>query len=311
MFGLGVNKGGVRGIVEREIDNYIDYLVTVKGSSQNTVQSYRRDLVKMQKYMSENGISNFSDVNSTVLRSYVLYMEDSKMSSATVSRSIASIRSFFIYLLENGKVKGNPTEGIKPPKVEKKIPETLTIEEVSLLLEQPSGDTPKEVRDKAMLELLYATGLRVSELISLKTTDLNLMLGYIECHDRNRSRIIPIENAAKVALERYVRDIRPGMAADSEYLFTNVKGEEMSRQGFWKVLKAYAKRAGINKDITPHMIRHSFATHMVNNGADLVSLQEMLGHSDISTTQIYLKGKNSKLKEVYDKAHPRANVSKK
>lgn len=293
-------------VLEREIDNYINYLVDVKKSSQNTVQSYRRDLVKMMDYMHENGVSEVRDVNTTLLRSYVLFMEDQKKSSATVSRSIASIRSFFIYLLERGLVTGNPTEGLKPPKVEKKAPETLTIEEVNLLLDQPSGDTPKEIRDKAMLELLYATGLRVSELISLKVSDVNLSLNYIECHDRTKSRIIPIENAAKHALSIYISDIRPNMCADSEYLFTNVKGEMMSRQGFWKVLKSYAKKAGIEKDITPHMIRHSFATHMVINGADLASLQEMLGHSDISTTQIYLKVKPSKLKEVYDKAHPRA-----
>ncbi len=292
--------------MEQEIENYIGYLTDVKKSSLNTVQSYRRDLVKMQRFLESNGVTSVSEVNSTLIRSYVLYMENEKMSSATVSRSIASIRSFFIFLLERGKIVGNPTEGIKPPKVEKKIPETLTIEEVNLLLEQPSGDTPKEIRDKAMLELLYATGLRVTELISLKLSDLNLSLGYIECNDRNGSRIIPIENAAKAALNRYLLEVRPAMCADSEYLFTNVKGEEMSRQGFWKLLKAYAKKAGINKDITPHMIRHSFATHMVNNGADLASLQEMLGHSDISTTQIYLKSKSNKLKEVYDMAHPRA-----
>lgn len=293
-------------IVQTEIDNYIDYLTTVKKSSQNTVQSYRRDLVKMDKFFESNGITNPEDVSQTIVRSYVLYMEGEKMSSATVSRSIASIRSFFIYLHDQGKIGDNPTEGIKPPKVEKKIPETLTIEEVNLLLDQPSGDTPKEIRDKAMLELLYATGLRVTELISLKVSDLNLSLSYIECHDRTKSRIIPIENAAKYALNRYMTEVRPSMCADSEYLFTNVKGDEMSRQGFWKLIKSYAKKAGINKDITPHMIRHSFASHMVSNGADLASLQEMLGHSDISTTQIYLKGKSSKLKEVYDKAHPRA-----
>jgi len=292
--------------VEHDVENYIQYLTDVKKSSQNTIQSYRRDLVKMLDYLESNGVKDLSEVNTTLLRSYVLYMEDEKKSSATVSRSIASIRSFFIYLLENGKVKGNPTEGLKPPKVEKKAPEILSIEEVNLLLEQPSGDTPKEIRDKAMLELLYATGLRVSELISLKMSDINLSLNYIECHDRTKSRIIPIENAAKYALNRYITEIRPSMCADSEYLFTNIKGDMMSRQGFWKVLKSYAKKAGINKDITPHMIRHSFATHMVINGADLVSLQEMLGHSDISTTQMYLKGKSSKLKEVYDKAHPRA-----
>ena len=292
--------------MEREIEKFINYLTDVKKSSQNTVQSYRRDLVKMMNFMKDNGADKSADVSSTLLRSYVLYMEDEKMSSATISRSIASIRSFFIFLLEQGLIFGNPTEGLKPPKVEKKLPETLSIEEVNLLLEQPSGDTPKEIRDKAMLELLYATGLRVSELISLKVTDLNLSLGYIECHDINKSRIIPIENAAKHALNRYLSEIRPTMCGESEYLFTNVKGEMMSRQGFWKVLKSYAKKAGINKDITPHMIRHSFASHMVNNGADLVSLQEMLGHSDISTTQVYLKGRPGKLKEVYNKAHPRA-----
>ena len=292
--------------MKQEIDNYIDYLTTVKKSSQNTVQSYRRDLTKMCSFLEKDGVINPKDVTQTSLRSYVLYMESEKMSSATVSRSVASIRSFFIYLLENKKIDTNPTEGIKPPKVEKKIPETLTIEEVNLLLDQPSGDSPKEIRDKAMLELLYATGLRVSELISLKMSDLNLSLSYIECHDRTKSRIIPIENAAKYALIRYLTEIRPNMCADSEYLFTNIKVDEMSRQGFWKLLKAYAKKAGINKDITPHMIRHSFATHMVSNGADLASLQEMLGHSDISTTQVYLRGKSSRLKEVYDKAHPRA-----
>ena len=292
--------------MRQEIDNYIDYLTSVKKSSLNTVQSYKRDLLKMCNFLEKDGVLKPEDVTQTSLRSYVLYMESEKMSSATVSRSVASIRSFFIYLFENKKISDNPTEGIKPPKVEKRIPETLTIEEVSLLLDQPSGDTPKEIRDKAMLELLYATGLRVSELISLKMSDLNLSLSYIECHDRTKSRIIPIENAAKYALTRYLTDVRPSMCADSEYLFTNIKGDEMSRQGFWKLLKAYAKKAGINKDITPHMIRHSFATHMVNNGADLASLQEMLGHSDISTTQIYLKSKSNKLKEVYDKAHPRA-----
>ena len=244
--------------MELEIENYIGYLTNGKKSSQNTVQSYRRDLIKMQKFFESNGVTNVKDVNTTIVRSYVLYMENDNMSSATVSRSIASIRSFFMYLLENGKINGNPTEGIKPPKVEKKAPETLSIEEVNLLLEQPSGDTPKEIRDKAMLELLYATGLRVSELISLKVSDVNLSLSYIECHDRTKSRIIPIENAAKHALDRYITDVRPSMCGDSEYLFTNVKGDEMSRQGFWKIIKAYAKKAGINKDITPHMIRHSF-----------------------------------------------------
>ena len=292
--------------MEQLIESYIAYLSDVKHASQNTIQSYRRDLNKMRDYFLGNGISDVNEVNATSLGSYVLYLENSGMSSATVSRSIASIRSFFLYLLSRGYVKGNPTEQIKPPKVEKKAPDVLTVEEVNLLLQQPKGKNAKEIRDKAMLELLYGTGLRVSELISLKKTDLNLPMNYIQCECGGKSRIIPIEEEAKRALTVYLEEARPQMAKQSEYLFVNVKGDEMSRQGFWKLLKAYAKKANIDKDITPHMIRHSFASHMVSNGADLHAVQEMLGHSDISTTQIYLPGKLGHLKEVYDKAHPRA-----
>ena len=293
-------------MMEQMIESYITYLHEVKHASQNTIQSYRRDLNKMKDYFRENGVTDVNEVNSTSLGSYVLYLENTGMSSATVSRSIASIRSFFLYLLGRGLVQGNPTEQIKPPKVEKKAPDVLTVDEVMLLLQQPKGKSPKEIRDKAMLELLYGTGLRVSELISLKVADLNLSMGYIECNCAGKSRIIPIEETAAAALKEYLDVARPKMAKQSEYLFVNVKGDEMSRQGFWKLLKAYAKKAHIDKDITPHMIRHSFASHMVNNGADLHAVQEMLGHSDISTTQIYLSGKLGHLKEVYDKAHPRA-----
>ena len=175
------------------------------------------------------------------------------------------------------------------------------------MLEQPSKNTPKEIRDKAMLELLYATGMRVSELISLRLDDVNLMMSYILCRYTNKERVIPIENAAKVALEQYIKGARDSMCDNSEYLFTNLKGQPMTRQGFWKLIKSYAKKAGIDKDITPHMIRHSFAAHLVSNGADLKAVQEMLGHSDISTTQIYLKSRQSRIKEEYDRAHPRAH----
>jgi integrase/recombinase XerD len=260
----------------------------------------------MQEYFKENGVSEVDEINSTSLGSYVLYLEKSGMSSATVSRSIACIRSFFIFLLGRGMVKGNPTETLKPPKVEKKSPDTLTVEEVTLLLSQPSGATPKEIRDKAMLELLYATGLRVSELINLRVGDVNLDLEFIEVNDNGRLRSIPIGGQAKDALEIYLKDVRPTMVKSGDYLFANVKGEPMSRQGFWKIIKYYAKKAGIDKDITPHMIRHSFASHLVGNGADLHAVQEMLGHSDISTTQIYLKSMPGHLKEEYEKAHPRA-----
>ena len=292
--------------MEQMIGAYISYLGDVKHSSQNTIQSYRRDLNKMQEYFKENGVSEVDEINSTSLGSYVLYLEKSGMSSATVSRSIACIRSFFIFLLGRGMVKGNPTESLKPPKVEKKSPDTLTVDEVTLLLSQPAGATPKEIRDKAMLELLYATGLRVSELINLRVMDVNLDLEFIEVNDNGRLRSIPIGGQAKEALEIYLRDVRPTMVKSGDYLFANVKGEPMSRQGFWKIIKYYAKKAGIDKDITPHMIRHSFASHLVGNGADLHAVQEMLGHSDISTTQIYLKSMPGHLKEEYEKAHPRA-----
>ena len=235
-------------------------------------------------------------------------LEQQGLSQATISRNISSMKSFFMYLFRQGVVADDYTDQLKPPKLEKKVPDTLSVAEVNLLLEQPQRSTPKEVRDKAMLELLYATGMRVSELISLKLSDVNLPLGYILCRDTNKERVIPIENAAKNALSVYINTVRAGICGDSEYLFVNMKGQPMSRQGFWKLIKSYAKKAGIDKDITPHMIRHSFASHLVSNGADLKAVQEMLGHSDISTTQIYLRSRQSRIKEEYEKAHPRAKA---
>lgn len=290
------------------VDNYIEYLMNTKHSSANTVASYKRDLLKLCTYLDDNGGATIDNVNSSNLSMYVMSLESGGLSSATVSRSIASIRSFFMYLLKKGYIKCDPTDQLKPPKIEKKMPQTLSVEEINLLLAQPNKENNKELRDKAMLELLYATGMRVSELISLELTDVNLAMSYIICKDANRERVIPIENAARVALEKYIKTSREHLCDDSIYLFTNLKGEQMTRQGFWKLIKAYAKKAGIEKDITPHMIRHSFASHLVSNGADLKAVQEMLGHSDISTTQIYLKGRQSRLKEEYDKAHPRAKA---
>lgn len=296
--------------MRQHIDNYIDYLNRVKHSSNNTIASYRRDLMKLCNYFDGIGCSSVDDITATDLSSYVLDLKQQGMSLATISRNVASIKSFFMYLLKQGIVKEDYTEQLKPPKIEKKAPETLSVEEINLLLEQPSKSTPKEIRDKAMLELLYATGMRVSELISLKLEDINLSMSYILCRDTNKERVIPIEHAAKQALENYIKGVRSIVCDDSNYLFTNLKGKPMSRQGFWKLIKAYAVKAGINKDITPHMIRHSFAAHLVTNGADLKAVQEMLGHSDISTTQIYLKSKQSRIKEEYEKAHPRAHLKK-
>ena len=266
------------------VDDYIDYLNKVKHSSNNTMASYKRDLLKLCVYLEDKDTVSITAIGPTELSSYILSLEKQGMSSATISRNIASVKSFFMYLLKKNVIASDPTEQIKPPKIEKKIPEVLNIEEINLLLEQPSKQTPKEIRDKAMLELLYATGMRVSELISIKLEDVNLSMSYILCKDSSKERVIPIENAARSALENYINNERESMCEGSEYLFTTLKGAQMTRQGFWKLIKSYAKKAGIDKEITPHMIRHSFASHLVNNGADLKAVQEMLGHSDISTT---------------------------
>ncbi|MCR5702090.1 MAG: site-specific tyrosine recombinase XerD [Lachnospiraceae bacterium] len=294
----------------QKIDQFVDYLTNVKRASANTVASYRRDLKKLYNYLSAIGIDDVNQITGTNLNSYVLQIEKQGMSSATVSRNIASIKAFFIFLAKQGVITEDPSEVLKPPKIEKKLPVILTMDEVSLLLEQPGGTTPKDIRDKAMLELLYATGIRVSELITLKITDVNLSLDYIECKDGNKDRVIPFTKETKLALEKYIKDARGALCTqEQEYLFTNCQGAPMTRQGFWKIIKYYSGKAGIKKDITPHTIRHSFAMHLVNNGADLKSVQEMLGHSDISTTQIYAKANaNTKLKEVYNKTHPRANI---
>lgn len=292
--------------MEIYIEQYVEYLRTTKKSSDNTVASYKRDLLKFANYFKSQEKLDIRSINETNLNSYILFIEKQGMSMATVSRNIASIKSFFAYLLREGIVQADPSEQLKPPKIEKKTPDVLTISEVNKLLEQPGNTTPKEIRDRAMLELLYATGIRVTELVTLKVHDVNLKLGYVECHDANKSRIIPIEDAAQTALAAYLDGVRDSMCSNSDYLFSNCKGTPMTRQGFWKIIKHYAAKAGIDKDITPHMIRHSFASHLVNNGADLKAVQEMLGHADISTTQIYLNSKQSRLKEEYKKAHPRA-----
>lgn len=289
-----------------EIEYFESYISTVKRASKNTVAAYIRDLVKMENFMKEQGKNSIDEISATNLTTYVLYLERQGLSTATISRSIASVRAFFMYLLRQGRITQDPSEQLKPPKVEKRVPEVLTVEEVNLLLEQPSGNSTKEIRDKAMLELLYATGMRVSELISLKVQDVDLKMNYICCRDREKERIIPFEAATYEALMRYMSQVRNNMNQDSDYLFLNCQGSAMTRQGFWKIIKHYATLAGIDKDITPHMIRHSFASHLVNNGADLKAVQEMLGHSDISTTQIYMKRNAVRLKEVYDQAHPRA-----
>ena len=297
--------------MQQKINGFEEYLTNVKRASKNTIASYRRDLVKLNNFLTDSGCKSIKEITGTNLNSYILMIEKQGLSTATVSRNIASIKAFFLYMLKQGEIAEDPSESLKPPKIEKKVPVILSIEEVNLLLEQPSGTSPKEVRDKAMLEVLYATGIRVSELINLKVADVNLAMNFLQCHDNNKDRVIPFTNETREALDNYLHNARPTMCREEqEYLFINCQGSPMTRQGFWKIIKYYSAKAGIKKDITPHTIRHSFAMHLVSNGADLKSVQEMLGHSDISTTQIYLKNNaNIKLKEVYEKAHPRAHVS--
>lgn len=291
----------------QDIQNFIQYLHQEKHTSANTEVSYARDLRKMQQYLCAQGIDSTSDVTAAVLNSYVLFLEEEGRKPATISRNIASMKAFYQYMEKMEKVATDPSELLKAPKIEKKLPAILTTEEVSRLLEQPEGNSAKELRDKAMLELLYATGIRVSELISLKVEDVNLKMEYLSCSDGHRERMIPFGTVARQALENYLEKGRPNLIEDEkvEWLFTNCYGQAMSRQGFWKLMKAYGKKAGVATEITPHMLRHSFAAHLISNGADLKSVQEMLGHSDISTTQVYAQVGQNRMREVYMKAHPR------
>lgn len=293
--------------MDKEIQEFIVYLQEVKKTSENTTLSYERDVKKFNRYCMEQEISSINQVTATGLNSYVLYLEKQGLKPATISRSIASMKAFFHFLQKKGYVIQDVAEDLKAPKVEKKMPSVLTQEETVRLLNQTNGSSPKELRDSAMMELLYATGIRVSELISLKMEDVNLKMEYITCRDENKERIVPFGTVAREKLQEYLAEGRPGLVTDetSEYLFTNCSGHAMSRQGFWKLVKYYGKKAGITTELTPHTLRHSFAMHLVSNGADLHSVQEMLGHSDISTTQVYANMNQIRIREVYAKAHPR------
>ncbi len=294
--------------MEQLLSDYQAYLETEKRASQNTLSSYMRDLHQFAAWLEEHSAEDLRSVTQETVSEYVEWMTGKGKSAATVTRSIASIKSFYLYLQSRGEVRSNPARGVTTQKVERKFPDILTNREVELFLEQPQCIDPKGYRDHAMLELLYATGIRVSELISLNVKDVSLSAGFIRCESKGKERIIPLYPAAVKALSDYVKDIRPQLIADPEEtaLFVNMNGERMSRQGFWKIVKHYQETAQINKDITPHMLRHSFAVHLLENGADLRSIQEMLGHADISSTQIYTHVVKKQLKDVYQRAHPRA-----
>lgn len=289
------------------IEEYRAYLHNVKKASSNTIVSYIRDVKKYCSYLENNGIYRCRDIRNGDVESYIKYLRKNGFSDATVSRNIASVKSFHLYLTGIGAVNEDINIEVKAPKVVKKIPGILSIEEVDSLLNQPSSNKPKHLRDKAMLELMYATGIRVTELITLKVSDVHLKGSYIICKEENKQRNIPFGTEAKKALNRYLTYGRPKLVKDSNMhlLFTNCSGGEMSRQGFWKLIKSYAAKANIETEITPHTLRHSFAAHLIENGADIHSVSEMLGHADVSSTKIYVKMKNNRIRNVYEKAHPR------
>jgi len=290
------------------ISGYETYLQDVKQVSKNTLSSYMRDMRQFDQYWTRNVGTTFCKALGHDLEEYIKWLRRNGKSAATVSRCIASLRSFYQFLMEHGTTQANPATGLVPDKAVKKLPQILTNREVELLLEQPACVDSKGYRDKAMLEMLYATGIRVSELISLDEDDVNLSIGVVHGKSWSKERMIPLYPAAISALEEYIHRVRPHMisAQDESALFVNMGGERMSRQGFWKIIKQYQEKAKIEKEITPHTLRHSFAAHLLENGADLRSIQEMLGHADISSTQVYAQLVKKQLKDIYHKAHPRA-----
>ena len=286
---------------------YERYLAEEKKVASNTLSSYLRDIRQFLHWLERAGKLP-EQVKQPDVASYTQFLSSEGKSAATVTRSLASLKSFYSFLIRQGVVEVNPARGLSPARVERKLPQILTSKEVELFLEQPDASDVKGCRDRAMLELLYATGIRVSELIGLNMDRVNLSAAFIRCSGRDRERIIPLYPAAVRALSDYLEHVRPQMIEhpDEQALFVNMNGERMSRQGFWKLIKYYQEKAGIQKEITPHTLRHSFAAHLLENGADLRSIQEMLGHADISSTQIYTQIVSQKLKDVYRKAHPRA-----
>ena len=291
--------------MEQHINDFLTYMKEIKHASKNTLQAYQNDLKKMQLFLEKQEVRYVSKINETDLNSYILNLEKEGFSPASVTRNIAAIKAFILYCIKHHVIQGDPTERIKAPKVQKKAPQVLDISLMDQLMNQPDLKTKKGIRDRAMLELLYATGMKVSEMTALRVCDVNLPGGFITCTER-RERNIPFGKSAQNALKEYL-NIREQdfIKENNDYLFLNTNGEQLSRQGLWKILKSYAKAANL-QEINPSMIRHSFAAHMIENGADLTSIQEFLGHSDITTTQLYLTQNYKNSREVYMNTHPRA-----
>ena len=293
--------------MNEQIKLFLNFLQNDKKLSDNTLQSYRRDITQFESYVEENQI-DYTKVSEKEVKDYLEYLQEIGKKSSTVSRNLASIRSFYQYLVRTKKVLVDPTNNIQAPKIEKRVPSILTAKEVELLLEQPQNVDLKGIRDKAMLEFAYATGMRVTEIISLNLEDVNFEEAYVSCKTGTKQRNIPLGTMSLKALKDYVEEARPYLIKDEgvKSLFVNINGKRLTRQGFWKIVKYYKEQAHITKEITPHVLRHSFATHLLQNGADLKAIQSMLGHSDISSTQVYMQFQDEGLKNVYRNTHPRA-----
>lgn len=295
--------------MEGYVNAFINYLAIERGLAKNTLESYGRDLKQFQNYMNDLNLEVEKDSNENMIQEYLKSLQTKGRAVSTISRNIAAIKAFYQYLVKENYLENDPSQSLDTPKVEKKLPKILSVHEVEELLKQPEIKSSGGLRDKAMLELLYATGIRVSELIALNISDINLDMGYVKCYGKgSKNRIVPLGFIAVKAVHDYIIKGRMKVVRtyDEPALFINHHGGRLTRQGFWKIIKKYAQEAGITKDITPHTLRHSFATHLLENGADLRSVQEMLGHADISTTQLYTQIVKNPLKEVYDKSHPRA-----
>lgn len=291
------------------LDQFMEYLEKERKKSRNTLEAYKRDIAGFFDFLKKRGVDEPDNVTNTEIVAFLMELKNENRAPATMNRKMASVRAYYNFLVEKQYIQQNPTQNIKTPKVEKKEIEYLTIEEVDKLLEMPD-DSIRGKRDRAILELLYATGIRVNEVIAANINDVNLRIGFFTCPgEAGKARIIPIGRPAKAALEEYIYNSRDMIIKDNKgenALFVNYYGKRMTRQGLWKIMKEYADKAGLSKKLKPHILRNSFAVHMVQNGADLKSLQELLGHEDISATQIYLSVTKNRIKDVYDKTHPRA-----
>ena len=290
------------------IHEFITYLSVERGLASNTLESYGRDLRQYSQFLGEEE-ADLDAVSRTTIINYLLFLQKQGKATATIARRLAALKAFYQFLVREKRIKTDPTANLESPKLEKRLPRVLTVAEVERLLAQPDPSQPAGLRDRAMLELLYATGIRVSELVSLNVPDVNLDTGYIRCTGKgSKERIVPLGTLAIQSVREYLDAGRPKLVKDreEEALFVNHHGHRLTRQGFWKIIKYYQEKANINKEITPHTLRHSFAAHLLENGADLRSIQEMLGHADISSTQIYSQLVKKQLKDVYNKAHPRA-----